>query len=65
MNPFRRRKCREPSEATKAREQAEKALEETRAETPRFAAFARSFIEIQEVNHLGQTAAKVLRGDTP
>jgi hypothetical protein len=56
---------REPSEATLSREEAEQALAATRAETAKYAATARRLLQIQEVNHLGQTAARVLRGEKP
>lgn len=52
-----------PSEATQARLQAERDLEAVRAETPKYLAMAAAFIEIQKTNHLGQTAARLLRGE--
>lgn len=52
-----------PSEATQARERAERELEAVRAETPKIRELALSLIEIQKTNHLGQTAARVLRGE--
>lgn len=58
-------RSRSPSEATRAREQAERDLEAVRAETPKYRAMARSLIEVQTVNHLGQNAARVLRGEKP
>lgn len=57
------RRNREPSPAEQARIKAEKDLAATRAETPKYLALARSHLQIQEVNHLGQTAAQVLRGE--
>lgn len=58
------RNQREPSdEATRARLKAERDLAATRAETPEYLALARRLVKVQEVNHLGQTAAKVLRGE--
>lgn len=52
-----------PSEATKARVQAELELARVRSETPKYKALALSLIEIQRTNHLGQRAAQVLRGE--
>lgn len=60
---FWRRKDATPSEATHARIKAERDLARTRAETPKYRAWAETFVEIQRVNHLGQSAAKVLRGE--
>jgi hypothetical protein len=59
------RRNKEPSAAERARIKAERDLAATRAETPKYRDLARSFIEIREVNHLGQTAAQVLRGEKP
>lgn len=52
-----------PSEATRARRKAERDLEATKAETPKIRELAQALIEIQKVNHLGATAARVLRGE--
>lgn len=52
-----------PSEATQARQQAELDLEAARARTPRIRDLAQALIEIQQTNHLGQSAARVLRGE--
>lgn len=38
-------------------------LREVEARTPKVRALARSLIEIQQTNHLGASAAKILRGD--
>lgn len=65
MRFWRRPRDPAPSEATRARKKAERDLEATKAETPKYAALARSLIEIQQVNHLGQNAARVLRGEKP
>lgn len=54
---------RVPSEATRARLKAEQDLAATKAETATYRALAQSLIEIQRVNHLGQSAARVLRGE--
>lgn len=58
------RRNREPSEATKSRQKAERDLEATRAETPKYVELARSLVQVQNKNHLGQTAAQVLQGKT-
>lgn len=63
MSIFRRRDSEKPSEAARAREQAERELEKVRAKTPWYREWAGTFVEIQEVNHLGQKAARVLRGE--
>lgn len=54
---------RGPSEATRAREQAERDLAATKAETAPIKAFAARLLEVQKVNHLGEGAHRVLRGD--
>lgn len=57
---------REPGpsrEAVEAHKKAERALAATRAQTPFYRELAESLIEIQRTNHLGQAAARVLRGD--
>lgn len=61
MTLFKRR--RGPSEATAARIKAQRELEATRAETPKYRELAASLIEIQRKNHLGLNAARMLRGD--
>lgn len=43
-----------PSEATKARIQAERDLEEVRSRTPRYRALAAALREIREENHLAE-----------
>jgi hypothetical protein len=60
---FFHKRDREPSEATRARILAEQELKNTRAQTPKYRALAQSLIHIQEVNHLGQNAARALRGE--
>lgn len=60
--PWHRREVL-PSEATRSRMQAERDLEATKAETPKYRAIAEAFIEIQQTNHLGQRAVRVLRGE--
>lgn len=60
---WRKKRDDEPSEATVARIKAEVQLEEVRARTPSIVALAQSLIEIQRTNHLGQQAARVLRGE--
>lgn len=52
-----------PSEATRARLQAERELARVQAETPKYKALAMALVEIQRTNHLGQRAAQVLRGE--
>lgn len=42
-------------EARRAREQAEKRLEQTRAETPFYAALGASLKQLQERNHFAET----------
>lgn len=60
---WRKRPAVAQSEATQARIQAERDLAAVKAETPKYRALAAAFIEIQRTNHLGQTAARVLRGE--
>jgi hypothetical protein len=60
---WRRTRDPRPSEATTARIQAERDLEATKAETPRYRGIAQRHMEIQRVNHLGLSAAKILRGE--
>lgn len=60
---FRHRQPPDLIEATKARQQAERDLEETRAETPWYEALAERHREIQRVNHLGLSAVRAIRGD--
>jgi hypothetical protein len=62
MSLFRRTK-RQPSEATKSRQRAEKALEQTRAETPKYAALSESLRrEIRDANHLTELFLDLRRG---
>ena len=58
-----RRPHGQPSEATRARIEAERALERTKAETPKYREIGRAFIKYQQVNHLGMDAARMLRGE--
>jgi len=60
---IRRRQPPDLIEAVKARQKAERDLEETRAETPWYEAVAERHREIQRVNHLGLSAARAIRGD--
>lgn len=63
LNIWRRRRDTGPSEATRARIQAERELERTRAETPWYRALAERHREIQRINHLGLNAVRAIRGD--
>ena len=55
------RKSRPPSEATKARRQAELDLEEIRAQTPKYRALGSSLREMVEENHLAQALTESFR----
>ena len=57
------RKDRPPSEATKAREKAERDLAEIRAETPHYRALGRAWREAVEENHIGQALTEAFRGN--
>ena len=61
MSWFKRHDHRQ-SEATLAREKAERELERTKAETPMYRALAQSLVEVQRENHLGARIADVFRG---
>ena len=61
--PFRHREPPDLIEATKARQKAERDLEQTKAETPWYEALAERHREIQRVNHLGLSAVRAIRGD--
>lgn len=61
--PFRRRQSQAALEARAAREQAERDLEATRAETPKYRALARALREMREDNHLGQALTHSFRSD--
>jgi cell fate (sporulation/competence/biofilm development) regulator YlbF (YheA/YmcA/DUF963 family) len=50
-----------PSEATRAREQAERDLEAIRAETPKYRALGSSLREMVEENHLAQALTESFR----
>lgn len=58
-----RRHTSDAAEAARARAQAERDLAATKAQTPAYRALAKSLVEIQQVNHLGLNAARILRGD--
>ena len=58
-----RRRSHSPTEGTRARIKAERELQKTKAETPKYRALAESLAEIQRINHLGMNAARILRGD--
>jgi hypothetical protein len=60
---FWRRPKPKHTEGTKARAKAEVELAKTKAETPQYAALAASLIEVQRTNHLGSSAARILRGE--
>ena len=63
MGIFRR--TRPESEATQARKAAERALEHTRAETPKIRALAESLRELRENNHFAMAMKATFRGDSP
>jgi hypothetical protein len=52
-----------PSEATRAREKAERDLDAVRAETPMYRALGERLREIREKNHLAEAVAATFRGD--
>jgi len=55
------RKRDRPSEATQARQQAERDLEETRAQTAKYRALGSSLREMVEENHLAQALTESFR----
>jgi len=57
------RRHRPDSEATKARKRAERALEQTRAETPTYQALGDSLRELREANHFAAAIAATIRGE--
>lgn len=61
MRILRRR--RGESEATRARKAAERALEETRAETPQYRALGESLRELREANHFALAIRASFRGE--
>ena len=61
--PWQRSQRPQEAAAEHAAEGARRHLERVKAETPKYRALAHSLIEIQRANHLGEAAAKVLRGD--
>lgn len=58
---WRRRKAE--SEATRARKAAEQALEQTRAQTPKYRALGESLRELREANHFAAAIAASIRGE--
>lgn len=57
---FRRRES-PPSEGEQARKRAEAALNETIAETPKFAALGASLRELRERNHFAESIRESMR----
>lgn len=57
----RREVARRADEAARAREHAEAQLERIRAETPMYAALARSLRELRERNHFAESIAATFR----
>lgn len=62
MTPWRRNR-RDALQAKKARIQAERELLAARRNTAKVKALAESLIEIQRINHLGLSAAQIIRGE--
>lgn len=60
--PFQRR-SKAATEARLAREKAERDLEETRAETPKYRALGRALREMREDNHLAQHLTNSFRSE--
>ena len=52
-----------PTEGTRARIEAEKSLERTRAETPDYRELAARLRELRERNHFGAAVAATFRGE--
>jgi hypothetical protein len=63
MSPFWRRNKADALTAKKARIEAERGLRAARRETPKYRELAESLIDIQQKNHLGINAARMLRGE--
>lgn len=63
MTFFWRRNHKDANKAASARIKAERELAQARAETPAYRKLAVSLIEIQQKNHLGLNAARILRGE--
>lgn len=61
MNLFKRRSG--DSEATQSRKKAERALEETRAETSEYRALGESLRELREANHFAIAIKASFRGE--
>lgn len=59
--PFQRKKHDNLDEARQARVQAERDLEATRAETPKYQALGRALHDLRESNHLAETLANAFR----
>lgn len=57
------RRDRAPSEATRAREQAEAALARTRSETHTYRAIGDSLRDLREKNHFAEAIAATFRGE--
>jgi hypothetical protein len=63
MSPFWKRNKNDALRAKKARIDAERALRAAKRETPKYRELAESLIDIQQKNHLGLNAARMLRGE--
>lgn len=61
MGIFRRRRNTEPSEAHRARMEAERSLAETRAETPLYKALGDSLRQLRTDNHFADHIANSFR----
>lgn len=61
MRLFWKRDKAAVAEARIAREQAERELEQTRAETPKYQALGRALREVREDNHLSQALTHSFR----
>lgn len=60
--PWKRRGCSAAfEEARAAREQAERELEHTRAQTPKYEAIGRAVREVVETNHLSEKLTHAFR----
>ncbi|WP_157550495.1 DUF7620 family protein [Nocardioides jensenii] len=60
-----KRRLGRPSEATEAREQAERDLEQAQAETPAIEALAARLRELREHNHFASAIATSFQGRKP
>ena len=61
MFPRRRRKIRQPSEATIARIRAEVDLAHAKSETPKYRALGDSLRELRERNHLADAFERAIQ----